>query len=35
MTDGYTEEKKEEPETQSETTGGDKPAEPSGEESKE
>ena len=35
MTDGYTEEKKEEPETQSETTSGDKPAEPSGEESKE
>ena len=35
MTDGYAEEKKEEPETQSETTGGDKPAEPSGEESKE
>ena len=35
MTDGYTEEKKEEPETQSETTGEDKPAEPSGEESKE
>ena len=33
MTDGYTEEKKEEPETQSETTGEDKPAEPSGEES--
>ena len=35
MTDGYAEEKKEEPETQSEPTGGDKPAEPSGEESKE
>ncbi len=35
MTDGYAEEKKEEPETQSETTSGDKPAEPSGEESKE
>ena len=35
MTDGYSEEKKEEPETQSETTGEDKPAEPSGEESKE
>ena len=35
MTDGYAEEKKEEPETQPETTGGDKPAEPSGEESKE
>ena len=35
MTDGYAEEKKEEPETQSETTGEDKPAEPSGEESKE
>ena len=35
MTDGYAEEKKEEPETQSETTGGDKPAEPSDEESKE
>ncbi len=35
MTDGYADEKKEEPETQSETTGGDKPAEPSGEESKE
>ena len=35
MTDGYTEEKKEEPETQSETTGEDKPAEPSSEESKE
>ncbi len=35
MTDGYTEEKKEEPETQSETTGEDKPTEPSGEESKE
>ena len=35
MTDGYAEEKKEEPETQSETTGGDKPAEPSSEESKE
>ena len=35
MTDGYTEEKKEEPETQNETTGEDKPAEPSGEESKE
>ena len=35
MTDGYAEEKKEDPETQSETTGGDKPAEPSGEESKE
>ena len=31
MTDGYTEEKKEEPETQSETTGEDKPTEPSGE----
>ena len=35
MTDGYTEEKKEEPETQSETTGEDKPAEPSGEDTKE
>ena len=35
MTDGYTEEKKEEPETQSETTGEDKPAETSSEESKE
>ena len=35
ITDGYAEEKKEEPETQSETTGEDKPAEPSGEESKE
>ena len=35
MTDGYAEEKKEEPETQSETTGEDKPAEPSSEESKE
>ena len=35
MTDGYAEEKKEEPETQSETTGEDKQAEPSGEESKE
>ena len=35
MTDGYAEEKKEEPETQSETTGEDKPAEPSGEDSKE
>ena len=35
MTDGYAEEKKEEPETQSETTGEDKPTEPSGEESKE
>ena len=35
MTDGYAEEKKEEPETQSETTGEDKPAEPSGEESEE
>ena len=35
MTDGYAEEKKEEPETQSETTGEDKPEEPSGEESKE
>ena len=35
MTDGYAGEKKEEPETQSETTGEDKPAEPSSEESKE
>ena len=35
MTDGYNEEKKEEPETQSETTGEDKPAEPSGEDTKE
>ena len=35
MTDGYTEEKKDEPETQSATTGEEKPAEPSGEESKE
>ena len=35
MTDGYAEEKKEEPETQSETTGGGKPEEPSSEESKE
>ena len=35
MTDGYAEEKKEEPETQSESTGEDKPAEPSSEESKE
>ena len=35
MTDGYAEEKKEEPETQPETTGEDKPAEPSGEEGKE
>ena len=35
MTDGYAEEKKEEPETQSETTGEDKPEEPSSEESKE
>ena len=35
MTDGYAEEKKEEPETQSETTGEDKLAEPSSEESKE
>ena len=35
MTDGYAEEKKEEPETQSETTGEDKPSEPSSEESKE
>ena len=35
MTDGYTEEKKEEPETQSETTGEDKPTEPSGEDTKE
>ena len=35
MTDGYAEEKKEEPETQSETTSEDKPAEPSSEESKE
>ena len=35
MTDGYAEEKKEEPETQSETTGEDKPAEPSGEDTKE
>ena len=35
MTGGYAEEKKEEPETQSETTGEDKPAEPSSEESKE
>ena len=35
MTDGYAEEKKEEPETQSETTGEDKSAEPSSEESKE
>ena len=35
MTDGYAEEKKSEPETQPETTGEDKPAEPSGEEGKE
>ncbi len=35
MTDGYAEEKKEEPETQPETNGEDKPAEPSGEEGKE
>ena len=35
MTDGYAEEKKEEPETQPETNGEDKPAEPSSEESKE
>ena len=35
MTDGYAEEKKEEPETQSETTGEDKPTEPSGEDTKE
>ena len=35
MTDGYAEEKKEEPETQSESTGEDKLAEPSGEEGKE
>ena len=35
MTGGYAEEKKEEPETQSETTGEDKPAEPSGEDTKE
>ncbi len=35
MTDGYAEEKKEEPETQPGTTGGDKPAEPSGEDTKE
>ena len=35
MTDGYAEEKKEEPEMQPETTGEDKPAEPSGEEGKE
>ena len=35
MTDGYTEEKKEEPETQPETTGEDKPTEPSGEDTKE
>ena len=35
MTDGYAEEKKEDTETQSETTGEDKPEEPSGEESKE
>ena len=35
MTDGYAEEKKEEPEAQPETTGEDKPEEPSGEEGKE
>ena len=35
MTDGYAEEKKEGPETQPETTGEDKPEEPSGEEGKE
>ena len=35
MTDGYAEEKKSEPETQPETTGEDKPEEPSGEEGKE
>ena len=35
MTDGYAEEKKEEPETQSETTGEDKPTEPSGADTKE
>ena len=35
MTDGYAEEKKSEPEMQPETTGEDKPAEPSGEEGKE
>ena len=35
MTDGYTEEKKEEPETQPETTGEDKPTEPSDEDTKE
>ena len=35
MTDGYAEEKKTEPETQPETNGEDKPAEPSGEDSKE
>ena len=35
MTDGYAEEKKEEPEMQPETTGEDKPEEPSGEEGKE
>ena len=34
MTDGYAEEKKEEPEAQSETTGEDKPEEPSGENTK-
>ena len=35
MTDGYAEEKKSEPGTQPETTGEDKPEEPSGEEGKE
>ena len=35
MTDGYAEEQKEGPETQPETTGEDKPEEPSGEEGKE
>ena len=35
MTDGYAEEKKSEPETQHDTTGEDKPEEPSGEEGKE
>ncbi len=35
MTDGYAEEKKSEPETKPETTGEDKPEEPSGEEGKE
>ena len=35
MTDGYAEEKRSEPETKPETTGEDKPEEPSGEEGKE